>query len=362
MLDRLGPNVRGEVEPIVQRWSGFIGKLEARIGEIVAEADAGLSALIVQHPTDHGPLGAAFSAVKARFHGLGPKLDDAFDKTEEAVQEVIDADPSEADQRALDDLVDALAAQKRALAARIELASEELEMRKNADWARRLQALAEGERAAGVKCSQCGAAFAPDVWWRSCQVPCGHCQAVNDVHPGVAAGYFYQGLGVHALSHEAAWGEWLAEQRTKDAFDARRHPTAADRDAYLDAARAYYTKYYQTGLSLHPELAESLSSAVEAKLAHYRQWDQRIDQIRRDFFGRLVDAAARGDSAALVQLGNDPPDDVGLEDCIEALVERGLSDPALVLIGVEWEAEGEDGDRAEWCAERLADVRRTVRG
>ena len=355
-------SIRGQIEPIVQKWNGFAGKVSARVDEVVAEADAGLTELIGQHPTDHGPLGAAFSAVQARFTALTPKVDDAFEKISGEIDEAVDSadDLPDAEQRWVWDVVDGLQKQKDDLSARIDLAYEELQTRKNAEWARKLESLAKNEIAKGVSCSQCGAPFKPEIYWRSSQAKCGSCGAVNDVHPGMAAGLFFQGIGVHALSHAGAWNEWRAEREADNAFKGWRHPTAQDRDAHLAAARAYYTRYYQIGMDLHPELVADLSQAVEAKLAHYHQWDQKIDQIRRQYMGQLVDAARRNDLASVKQISQNRPPDLDLSDCVEALVERHLEDAARAVLDVQYDADGEDGDRRGWVSEQLADVRRTV--
>lgn len=354
-------SIRGQIEPIVQKWNGFVGKVSARLDEIVAEADAGLDELIAQHATDHGPLGAAFSAVQARFVALRPKVDDAYDKTTESIDAVVDAaDPGADEQRWVWDVVATIEKQRTELGERIDMTYEELQMRKNADWARRLGEIARSEIAQGVSCSQCGRPFRPEIYWRSSQAKCASCGAVNDVHPGMAAGLFYQGIGVHALSMAGAWNEWLAERRADNAFKAWRHPTASDRAGWIDAARAYWTRYYQIGMDLHPELCAGLEQAVEAKLAHYAQWDQKIDQMRRDFMGRLVDAARRGDVAGLRQIAQGPPPDTSLSDCVECLVERRLDDAARAILDLQYDADGEDGNRGAWIAEQLADTQRTV--
>ena len=361
MLEQIKPEIRSRVEPVVTKWTGFAQKLEARIGEVLAEADAGLDALIAQHATDHGPMGAAFSAVQARFQGLHPKLDDAFEKIEEQYDEAVeDADLNEQDLRAVYDVRDELIRQRQRLADSLELAYEDLQKRKNADWARRLQQLAEQERQKGIACSQCGGPMQVEVYWQSSQVPCGHCSAVNDVSPGLAAGLFYQGLGVHALAHEAAWTEWMAERQARERFHAYRHQTQPDFDAYLNAARAYWTKYYQVGKQLYPALCDDVGQAVEAKLRHYTAWDPHIDRIQRDFFAQLVAAARAGDFDTVRRLASGAPGGIDHTECAECLAERGLVDGTIAVLDAQYDAADEDEPRSQWIAEQLAEIRRTV--
>ena len=53
-------NPKHKNHPLVQRFEGFIGKINGRLGEIQAEAAQGLQALTQQDPADFMPLTNAF--------------------------------------------------------------------------------------------------------------------------------------------------------------------------------------------------------------------------------------------------------------------------------------------------------------
>jgi len=358
------PALKAKVDPLLQRWEGFKGKIAERVEAVRAEADAGLDQLIAQHATDHGPMGAAFSQLQARFNGLTTKLDEAYESFEEKLDEAADdieddLDANDWDQ--LSGLQSALHADKTALYDKIELTYEHLQMEKNAEWARRLRALAEQEIAAGAKCSSCGAPTPVETPWTATQVKCSSCGALNDVQPGMAAGLFYQGLGAHALAQEASWDLWVAERAAKTAFDARRCPTAYDHWLYLDTARKYYTAYYEAGLKVYPAFTQDVGAAVEAKMKHYTAWDQPVDQQAREFYGQLVDCANKGDAEGMKRLVASKPHHVDFDDCGYALVERNLIDAAKFLYGLQYAAEGETDPQAMYVAEKLKDARSTLR-
>ena len=80
-------------------------------------------------------------------------------------------------------------------------------------------------------CSQCGAPFQNTQWWAAANINCPSCGSLNTIQPGTASGMFYAGLGAHAMSHEQAWNEWMAEFQAKKFYDSRRHQTAGDHHA-----------------------------------------------------------------------------------------------------------------------------------
>lgn len=364
MLEKMSPAARGALEPLAQRWAGFLQKLKARVAEVHAEAHAGLDPLIEAHATDHGPMGAAFSALQARFNGLGTKLGDAWDKMDEQMDEAledVEDDLKESDWEAFAIFRSHLVNEERALLDEIELGYEKLTTEKNGRWARKLQQLAQAEVAQGAKCTSCGGPVPLETPWQASKAACSHCGVMNDVSPGLAAGLFYQGLGAHALAHEAAFDAWLEEWNAKRAFDARRCPSAYDHWVYLEAAKKYYTQYYTAGLQVHPGFTQDVAAAVAAKMKHYSAWDQPIDQQARQCIGEVVDAANRGDAAALKAAVEKRPHHVDLDDIGYALVERGLIDAAKHYFGLQYEMEDEDEPKGAWIAEKLKDAISTLR-
>jgi uncharacterized protein YoxC len=358
-MANMSPRVQQQVAAIMQKWDGFLSKVEARVQEVIVEANTGLDQLIAQHAQDHGPMGAAFSAVQARFNGLGTKVSESWEKIDQEISELWDQDDlSSGDVEGIANARDAMVAKERKMLDDIDLHHYRIEMQKNADWSRRLRQIAEQEISRGIPCSHCGAPLHVQEFTQASQVTCGACHAVNDVMPGSATALFYQGLGAHSLAHEAAWNEWLAEREAKARLDAFRHPTAYDRWVYLNAAHGYYTKYYQEGLKIHPGFTKDVAAAVDAKMKHYTAWDQPIDQQAREFFGNLVEASSKGDQATLKQMATNPPHHIDLDGCIECLVERHHFPAAAFLLGIKYDKDGEDDPKQQWIAKELADMRK----
>ncbi|MEM9193598.1 MAG: hypothetical protein AAGF12_30770 [Myxococcota bacterium] len=363
-LEKMTPPVRQALTPIVQKWQAFVPKFQGRVQEVEAEANAGLDQLIAAHATDHGPMGAAFGALQARFNGLTTKLSDAWEKIDNQMDEALDElddQVTSADWEAWSALRDAMVNQEREILEATDVKYQEIEMRKNADWSRRLRELAQQEIQKGAPCSECGSPFPIKVYWQASQEMCPHCNAVIDVQPGMAAGLFHQGLGAHSLAQEAAWGEWMAERKAKNAFDARRCPTAYDHWLYLQAAHAYYTRYYQEGLKVHPGFTENVEQAVAAKMQHYTAWDQPIQKQQRDYFGQLVDYAGKGMVNELQALLTQRPHHIDLDDCGYALVERGLLQAAEFVYTVKYTEDGEDGSKKAYAQEQIRDAIKILR-
>ncbi len=364
MIEHLSPGIRQEVEPMWLKWPGFVQSFNARVQEVVAEAEAGLDQLIEQHALDPGPMGAAFSALQSRFHGLSTKMEEASSKIEDMLWEILFRDDiSPQDSGVLSQLYDDICRQQREQEVALEMTYESLQTRKNAQWARQLFQHAQQEVGKGMTCSNCGSPFTLKVTWQATNETCPHCDAVNSVSPGMAS-YSYYGQGVHALAHEQAFGHWQAEYRAKETFDKFRHPTAYDHWQYLQAARTYWTKYYEATQQMHPGFVAtfgSVETAAEAKLKHYTAHDPAVDQQHRDFFGQMVDAARRQDAAALQQILSTMPDGVDLDECAEAAVERQDQQAARLILNLKYDMEDEDEPREAWIQEHLRDAMETVR-
>lgn len=356
--------VQPMLKPIVDRWDGFAAKVQQRIDEATQEANEGLDGLIAQYATDHGPMGAAFGALQARFRGLGQKIDEAYEKIDQEVDQIADRDDLDsADVELISATRDALIAKRRAMRDDLELRHATIEMKKNADWARRLRQLAQTEVQSSVPCSNCGAPISPSDPSKASQVKCGSCHAINEVMLGTAAALFYQGLGAHALACETAWPEWLAHREADARLKAFRHATAYDFWVMLEAAKAYWTAYYQAGLAIYPGFTAEvpLAQAADAKLKHYTAYKQPVDKQKEELLGQVVEASAKGDAAAMQRVVASLPHFVSLDDCLECLVERQHYPAAQFLFGIKFDKDGEDGNKQKWIAEQLADMRKFLR-
>ena len=358
-LQHLSPHLQQEIGPLLARWSPFVQKVSTRVNEVIAEADQGLDGLIADHAIDFGPMGAAFGALQARFKGIENKVGVAADQIEEPLWEMMFRDGlSPQDSQVLGHLHTLITREEQQLRDHVEMRYEELHMRKSADWSRALHRLAQSERSSELSCNQCGSPFQPKVWWKSSNEICPHCRAVNELSPGVAT-VTYFGQGAHALSHEAAWGAWQAEQQAKAAYDRLRHPTAYDHWHWLQAARAYWTAYYQHYQSMHPGFLEaygSIEAAVEAKLKHYTAHDPPVEQQKRDFMGHVMHAANQGNVAQVQQLVQSFPQGIDLDDCAEAAVERHDTQAATLFLNLRYDHEQQDDPRQAWIQSELAEM------
>jgi hypothetical protein len=165
------------VSEAARRWDTFLGKVRARLGEIIAEAEAGLDELIETEVIDPGPVSAAENEVKARLFALREKISPAFKKLEGELDE---------GERDLED-------QGRALESEILEAIETLERRTRAQVLKRLEVLSvEEEKQRKLTCTKCGAPLPePEVRHRVVNVTCAHCEALNTVRPGLATAMFH---------------------------------------------------------------------------------------------------------------------------------------------------------------------------
>jgi phage FluMu protein Com len=358
----MNPQVKQQADAIEAKWDGFLSKVGLRVQEVIDEANQGLDELIAQHAKDHGPMGAAFSALQARFRGLGTKVDEAWEKIDGELDEVRDQDDLGSDDYSyLSDTFDRMCDKRRKMSDDLDLHHYTIEMKKNADWARRLREIAMQELQQPVPCSQCGQPLAAQHFQHATQIQCPACNSLNDIMPGSAAAMFYQGLGAHSLAAEASWQAWLAEREAKDKLDRFRHATEYDRWVYHQAARAYWTKYYEEGLKVYPGFTKDVAAAVEAKMKHYVAWDQPVDAQKRELLGRIIDASSKNDAATMQQIVGSLPHFVGLDDCIECLVERKHFPAAEFLFGIKHQQDGEDEPKARWVARELAEMRKFLR-
>ena len=362
-LQHLSPHLQQELGPLLQRWAPFVHKVTTRVNEVIGEADQGLDQLIDAHATDFGPMGAAFGALQARFKGIEGKVGTAADQIEKQVWEMLfRADLPPHDSQVLGHIHTLITREEQQLRDQVNMRYEELHMKKSADWARRLGALAEQERAEPPSCTECGSPFQVRVFWQSSNEPCPHCNALNALTPGMATATYY-GQGAHALSHEAAWAAWQGEQQATAAYNRLRHPTAYDHWHWLQAVRNYWTTYYQHYQQMHPGFAEahgSIEQAVEAKLKHYVAYDPPVEAQKRDFMGHMMNAACQGNLPQVQQMVPHLPQGIDLEDCATAAFERNDIAAATLLLNLRYDMEGEDEPRDAWIQEQLRDMHRLL--
>lgn len=388
-IELLSPKVQPKARAVKAKWDGFVPKIDARVQEVVAEADAGLDELIAQYALDPGPMGAAFSALQVRFRGLSQKLDEAWDKIDHELDQVRDEVDSGKDHEHLSGLWAQMIAMREQAKDRIDLAYESVQTRKNASWARNLWGQAQRDSQVPVACVKCGGGIQQTVFHQSSNQNCAHCGAVNQLHPGMAAGLLYQGNGLHSLAHEQAWNEWMAMNAAEKTFNNFRVPITRDREALLAAARAYWMKYYTSIAQMHPGFAEAFGSvekAAEAKLSHYGAWDPPVEQMTRAKYQVLVDACKTGDKATIMRVLQGGAqqaemqrivriDERGirevmvagfattydLDDAVRCVFEHGDARATMILLEIQHKQEGEDDPFMQWSGEQISRMSRDLR-
>jgi hypothetical protein len=363
-LQYLSPHLQAEIRPMVERWQAFAPKLWARVEDVVAEANAGLDALIAQHATDYGPMGTAFGTLDARFRTLSDKVNEGGSKLEETIWEIMFRDGiSPQDGQLLNQLHTAANRETEELRERVETRARQLQIDKSAAWARRLYELAMADLANPTPCTQCGGQLGVATFWQASNVTCSHCGAVN-AHAPSAATYAYFGQGIHALAEHASSEAQQHEYRMKKVLDGFRHPTAYDHWQWMEATKHYWTSYYQHPQNLHPGFAAtfgSIEAAVAAKLKHYTQYERPQEAQARDFLGHILDAARNGNEAGARQMAQQMPEGLDIGDCAEAAMERHDHNACALLLGIQYEMEDESDPRQAWIAEQLRELGETVR-
>jgi hypothetical protein len=360
MLELLSPPIQAKAGAIKAKWDGFVPKIDARVQEVIAEADAGLDELIAQYLLDPGPMGAAFTALQVRFRGLSQKLDEAWTKIDNELDGVRDDVESGRDHEALSGVWAQMSASHQQARDRIDLAYETIQMRKSADWARNLWTQAGKDAQQPVACVKCGAGVQQTVFHASSSVNCTHCGAVNQLHPGMAAGMLYQGNGLHSLANEQSWNEWMAMTRADKTFSNFRVPTTADYEAKLAASRAYWTKYYAAIQQMHPGFADAFGSvdkAVAGKMAQVTAYDPPYEVQNRAKFQAVLDASRTGDRAAISRALAG----VDLDDAVRCAFEHGDARGTMLLLEIQHKHDNEDDPLPKWSGEQIARMSRDMR-
>lgn len=339
-------------EAVVTRWTTFLDKVSARLADVQAEADEGLTAIVDDEVLDSGPLSHALSELKARLEALRKKVDDAWETTIEPELERAGAD--EALQRTQ-------RRRGRALGAAVEAMYEHLEVTHQARAARRLKALADAE---GTErpCAKCGAPLTPEAWVRPTNVSCAHCGALNTVRPGTATVMFLQGGGREALAREATVAEATALREAARAFEQRAPPTEQDAATYRRALEAYWRPWCAARGRWTPGWSDArLDEETQVKVSQAWHWvePERAAWKRRS---TVLALALAGDTAGvrdfLATTGRSHR--MSLDELLELAVEQRAAAAVTLLATLAWEDEGAAAPRDAWVAEKRREVEQTI--
>ncbi|MBL8923749.1 MAG: zinc ribbon domain-containing protein [Myxococcaceae bacterium] len=334
------------------RWKTFLDKVQARVGELEGEAQAGLEGLVETEVLDPAPLSSALSELKARFHGLTKKVDEAWEKTIEPMLE--DAPESE---------WDALWRQGERLRRHIDRAFTQLEREALAHHARALHEKVKEEAEHAVACSSCGAPLSKRVRPRTVNVTCTHCQAVTTVRPGLATAMFFGGGALHALGVRAAAEQFDALSDAERRFTSYAHQLEEDADAFRAAHETAWRAWAEEKARWVPGTKpDAIAKDVEVKVG---QATKHLEQEahRRGVRSKAMALAARGDVAALVAFmqGDGADAYFSFDDLLECAAEHDVKPALEAALKAQFKAEAPDEPEREFIAEKRRDVLQTVR-
>ena len=185
--------MNGEQKALVERWAGFLSKIQERLEEIIGEATEGCAHLAAQHPFDSLPLGNAMTGLDHRIRQLDQRIEETWEgQVEDKFSEAGDGDFLWV---GIDMRKDAeMAVEHRWQSAKAKIM---------ADHARSLYPIAAAKFGEQPVCERCGGPIHPKSKTVSETVPCGSCGAQNIYQPAMEI-QAYRGGGAHSLAEEAS--------------------------------------------------------------------------------------------------------------------------------------------------------------
>ena len=252
------------ITAVLQRWSQFQHDLHQRFTQVLTEAETGCADLLDQCDQDPAAMANAWTAMHARAAALGTRLDDTWNDQVEARLEEAEADPTvEASARA----------ELEALQERMEVELEATRLRVFANAARKIWARALAEAAPRLSCSQCGTVLTVPATFRSANVPCLACRALNTYEPGHRI-RMIEHFCVHPLCEEATWEQWLEMRKAEQALHASRTETLGLLQAYERAQIGYWDAYLRTRIGMLPETESNYDADLRGRM---QQWYRQVE-------------------------------------------------------------------------------------
>lgn len=179
-------------QELINRWTGFLGKVSERLDAIIVEAGAGVLAIGRAHREDSLPLGNALTGLDHRVRQLDARIDQVW---EDKVEAQFSAVGGKVHDTGIDMHADAKMSQRH----RWEVAK--------AGWlstlAEEAEPLARAAEQEPVACNKCAAVLSLETRRRSVSHPCPSCGTVNQVVPPPLVRAYYGG-GIHSLAEAAS--------------------------------------------------------------------------------------------------------------------------------------------------------------
>lgn len=256
-----------------QRFDGFLGKIEERLKEVMAEAENGLGVLFAQHPTDPMPIGNAMSGLDHRVKELVRKIGETWDAQIGPKFEAM-SDPR---------FHDAGLDRKRDFELHLEEKWDAFKAQAMSAYYRAMWPLVQAAMAKPVPCNRCGAELALPVRHESISHTCAHCGSVNQVLVDPAVSYWFGGGAAHVFAEEAALPLRYAVERHRIAVDRDRRarswgPETIEQLREWDRLEnAYWTRYAEVkaqvlGKPIDREL-------IDSRMSQFRKYSLETNQV-----------------------------------------------------------------------------------
>lgn len=356
-------SVPSSIQPILDRWNGFASKVKERLQEVLAEANTGFDEVMHTEIVDPAAMSGALTAFEARIRGLKDKVNQAWEKIEGELDQVIQATE---DSQACVPMYQ-IRTEKRnesyALTEKIQTESDTLRIHKEAKAARLLGDVAKKEMQVPHLCHQCKAEIKNPTPHRAANVTCPYCQAVNSLVPGIATGMYFQGSAMHQLAQEAALVEWFELQRAEKHYQGFRHPTNDDLTQFENATKVYWQKYCEAQEALLPDWdVDTVKREVQGKMGHFYKFVAEAGMEERKHLSSVLKFAAARDRTNIVTLLKQYFKDPGsfAEAASEAAYEHGDLKSLEFLLDITHELQASTEPKADFIREKQSDMDRFI--
>lgn len=252
---------------LMERWNAFLSKIESRLGEIMAEAEQGLTQIWAQHPDDPMPMGNAMSGLDHRVRQLRDKIQETWD------QQVEDKFSAAA-------FLDAGLDRKRDFEQSFDETWTMFKARAQTAFYRNLWPRAQQAMQKPVACTRCGAPIEPSVRHQAVSMTCPHCHTVNQILPDKAVSTYF--MAGHAFGEEASLPLRFEIERFRIAVDRQRRAASwapepvESLDRWEQMERAYWQRYAEVKAQLTGERPDQ--AFVESRMEFFRKASLETDQ------------------------------------------------------------------------------------
>lgn len=263
--------MNAEQQALVERWRGFLSKIDERLAGIVSECEAGVAGLTAQSPDDAMPISQAMTGLDHRIRQLDDKIEETWDgQVEDKFSDGGDGD-----------FLDVGLDMKRDAELALEAKWTLWKAKALGDFYRQMWPRAQAAMAEPLPCTQCGTPLSVPTPHQSHTVPCPSCAAVNQIIPkGCIQQYF--GGGSHAFAEELALPIRFEIERYREEVDRWRRArdwapeTIESMDKWHEMEVRYWRTYSEAKAKmLHEPVDEEY---VESRLAQFRKYNLENDQ------------------------------------------------------------------------------------